>query len=120
MIMVDADTDPTRIGRKVVDPVWHRATQFLDQEVMDPDFFRVALGAIFAPVVAEIPDQFLFLGVDGDHRLLFGQSGGHLGIDVAELCIPVGVAVALRGLAVALQTVTASLSKWATRVRLTS
>jgi hypothetical protein len=24
-------------------------------------------GAIFAPVVAEIPDQFLFLAVDRDH-----------------------------------------------------
>src|SRR5882762_6164549 len=61
---------------------------------------------IFAPVVTEIPDQFLFLGVDGDHRLLFGQSGGHLGVDVAELRIPVGVTVALCGLTVALQTVT--------------
>src|ERR1700730_17340238 len=73
---------------------------------MDPDLFRVALGPIFAPVVTEIPDQFLFLGIDGDHRLLFRQSGGHLAVDVAELRIPVGVAVTLRGLAVALQTVT--------------
>src|ERR1700751_3151326 len=105
-VMVDADTDPPRIGGQVIDPVRHRAAEFLDQEIMDPDFFRVTLGAIFAPVVAEIPDQFLFLGVDGDHRLLFSQRGGHLGIDVAELRIPVGVAVAFRGLAVALQTVT--------------
>src|SRR5690348_10960006 len=73
---------------------------------MDPDFFWIALRAILAPAVAEIPDQFLFLGVDGDHRLLFSQRGGHLGIDVAELRIPVGVAVACRGFAVALQTVT--------------
>src|SRR5207253_6529182 len=36
----------------------------------------------------------------------FRPSGGHLGVDVAELRIPVGVAVALRGFAVALQTVT--------------
>src|SRR5437868_758086 len=105
-VMVDADTDPPRIGGKVIDPVRHRATQFLDQKIMDPDFFRVTLGAIFAPVVAEIADQFLFLGINGDHRLLFGHRGGHLRVDVAELRIPVGVAVALRGLAVALQTVT--------------
>ena len=72
---------------------------------MDPDLFRVALRAILAAIVAEIPDQFLFLGVDRDHRLLFGQSRGHLGVDVAELRIPVGVAVALLGLAVALQAV---------------
>src|SRR3984893_7072335 len=73
---------------------------------MDLDLFRVALRAIFAPVVAEIPDQFFFLGVDRDHRLLFSQSGGYLALDIADLRIPVGVAVALRGLAVALQTVT--------------
>ncbi len=72
---------------------------------MDPDRFRVALRAIFAAIVTEIPDQFLFLGVDRDHRLLFGQCCGHLGVDVAKLRIPVGVAVALLGLAVGLQAV---------------
>jgi len=103
--MVNADTHPTRIGGEVVDPVRHCAAELLDQEVMDTDLFWVTLGTIFAPVVAEIADQFLFLGVDGDHRLLFGQCRGHLGVDVAELRIPVGMAVALRGLAVALQAV---------------
>jgi hypothetical protein len=33
---------------------------------MDPDLFRVALGTIFAPVVAEIPDQLLFRKRCGD------------------------------------------------------
>src|SRR3984893_12944712 len=62
-IMVDADTDPSGIRGQVIDPVRHRAAELLDQEVMDPDLFRVALGPIFAPVVTEIPDQFFFLGV---------------------------------------------------------
>ena len=101
--MVNADTHPTRIGGEVVDPVRHCAAELLDQEVMDTDLFWVTLGTIFAPVVAEIADQFLFLGVDGDHRLLFGQCRGHLRVDVAELRIPVGCR--LRGLAVALQAV---------------
>src|SRR6266446_9575626 len=105
-IMVNADTHPTRIGGEVVNPVRHRAAELLEQEVMDPDLFRTTLRAILAAVVAEIPYQFLLLGVDRDHRLLFSQRGGHLGVDVAELRISVGVAVALRGLAVALQTVT--------------
>src|SRR6266851_4382247 len=72
---------------------------------MDPDLFRIALRAILAAWIAEIPDQFLFLGVDRDHRLLFGQRRGHLGVDVAKLRIPVGVAIALLGFAVALQAV---------------
>src|SRR3984893_10907531 len=105
-VVVNGDTHPTGIGCEVVDPVGHRAAELLDQEVMHTDFLRVALGAIFASVVAKIADQFLFLGVDRDHRLLFGQRRGHLGVDLAELRIPAGVAVALRGLAVALQTVT--------------
>src|SRR5258708_32861914 len=86
--------------------VRHRAAELLDQEVMDPDLFRVALGPIFAPVVTEIPDQFLFLGVDGDHRRLFGQSAGHLGGDVAELGIPVGETDAICDLTAHLHTVT--------------
>src|SRR6266850_6177012 len=61
---------------------------------------------LLAARIAEIPDKFLLLGVDRDHRLLFGQSRGHLGVDMGELGIPVGMAVALLGFAVALQTVT--------------
>src|SRR5712671_891885 len=74
-------------------------------EIMDPDLFRIALRAILAAWVAEIPDPFLFLRVDRDHRLLFSQSRGHLGVDMAKLRIPVGVAIALFGFAVALQAV---------------
>src|SRR5438105_2001543 len=104
-VMVNADTHPTRSGSEVIDPVGHRPSQFLDEEVMDPDRFRVSLRAIFAAIVAEIPDQFLFLGVDRNHRLLLGQCGGHLGVDAGELRIPVGVAVTLFGFAVGLQAV---------------
>src|ERR1700745_216917 len=73
---------------------------------MDPDLFRVSLRAIFAAIGAKIADKFLLLGVDRDHRLPFSQSNANLGIDVGELRIPVGVAVALLGLAVGLQAVT--------------
>src|SRR6266436_3776536 len=45
-VMVNADTHPTRIGSEVIDPVRHRAAELLDQEVMDPNRFRVALRAI--------------------------------------------------------------------------
>src|SRR6266850_4648532 len=104
-VMVDADTHPPGIGGEIIDPVRYRSAKLLDQEVMDPDLFRIALRAILASIVAEIPNQLLLLGIDGDHRLLFGQSRGHLGVYVAKLRIPVGMAVALGGLAVALQTV---------------
>ncbi len=104
--MVDTDADPSGIGGQIIDAIGHRPTEFLDQEVVHPDLFRVALRAILAAIVPEVADQFLLLGVDRDHRLLFGQSSGHLGVDMGELRVPVGMAVALLGLAVALQAVT--------------
>src|SRR5690349_18371170 len=73
---------------------------------MHPDLFRTPLRPILAAIVAEIADQFLLLGVDRDHWLLFGPSSSHLGVDMGELRIPVGVAVTLLGLAVSLQAVT--------------
>jgi len=86
---------------------------------MDPDLFGLPWADI-APLLRN-PDQFLFLGVDGDHRCCSAKAVVNLGVDVAELRIPVGVTVSPSvGLTVALQTVTASLSKWPTRVRLTS
>ena len=103
--MVNADAHPPGIGSEVIDPVRHRPPEFLDQKVMDPDLFRIALRTILAARVAEIADQFLFLGVDRDRRLLFRQSGGHLGVDIAELGISVRMAVALLGFTVALQAV---------------
>ena len=63
-VMVDTDTHPSGIRGKIIDPIGHRTTEFLDQEVMDPDLFRVTLRAIFAAIVAEVADQFLFLGID--------------------------------------------------------
>src|SRR4029077_15917419 len=104
--MVDADTYPSGIGGKVIDTIGHRTTEFLDQEVMDSNLFRIALRTIFAARIAEIPDKFLLLGFDGETRLLFGQSLGHLAVDMGELGIPVGMAVAVLGFAVALQTIT--------------
>jgi len=99
--VVDTDAHPPGIRRKIIDAIRHRSAELLDQKVVHPDFFRIALRTILAAVIAEVPDQFLLLGVDRDHRLLFGQSRGHLGVDVGELRIPIGMAVAFLGLAVA-------------------
>jgi hypothetical protein len=57
--MVDADTCPSGIGGKVIDPIGHRTTEFLDQEVMDANLFGIALRTILAARIAEIPDKFL-------------------------------------------------------------
>jgi hypothetical protein len=71
-----------------------------------PDLFRTPVRPILAAIVAKIADQFLLLRVDRDHWLVVGQSSGHLGVDMGELRIPVGMAVTLLGFAVSLQAVT--------------
>jgi len=60
-VMVDADTHPPGVRGQIIDPVGHRAVELLDQKVMDPDLFRVSLGAIFAPVVAKIPTGHVWM-----------------------------------------------------------
>src|SRR6516165_6344762 len=63
-VVVDADTDPAGIRGKIIDAIGHRTTKFLDQEIVDPDRFRISLRPIFPAMVAEVADQFLLLGVD--------------------------------------------------------
>ena len=50
-------------------------------------------------------NQFFLLGVNGHDRRSCGQRTLRLCIDVAELCVPVGMIVAFFRLAVALQAV---------------
>jgi len=98
-VVVDADTHPAGIRSEIIDAIRHCTTKFFDQEIVDPDLFRISVTAIFASVVAEVADEFLLLGIDRDHWLLFGQSRGDLSVDVGELGVPVGMTVALLGLA---------------------
>ena len=80
---------------------------------MHPHRLGLALGAQFASAVLEIPtgqarglkahDQFLLLGVDRDGRLAGRLKAAHLGIDVFELGIAIGVAGPFARLAVGLK-----------------
>jgi len=90
---------------------------------MDPDLLGIAGRAPFAALVLEIAtgqarglkahDQFLFLGIDRDHRLLGGpwrplaalggQGGADRVVEVTELGIAIGMALAVAGLAVGWQ-----------------
>src|SRR6516165_7401123 len=58
-VVVDTDADPAMIGRKIIDPVRYGTAEFLDQEVMDPDLFRVSLRAILPSGPANARRGFL-------------------------------------------------------------
>ncbi len=67
--MIDPDTDPTDIGRSIIDAVGIDLSQGSINKVMDPNRLGIPFGAPFPTAVFEISDQFLFLGIDRNHRL---------------------------------------------------
>ena len=63
--------------------------------------FRIAaFGPIIHAAVLEVADQLLLLGVDRDDGLGRRLGRNHLGVDVLELRIAIGMARALKCLAV--------------------
>jgi hypothetical protein len=101
--VADPEVDPPIIGGDVVDAIRCHLAEFRDDEVMHPDRLGLPLGAQFAATILEVADQFFFLGVNGDRRLMSGQSLSHTLVDVVKLRVPIGIGAAFPGLAVALQ-----------------
>ena len=104
-VVVDADTDPARVTRDVVNPVWRRPARFRDFEIVHPDVLGLAFRAQFAARVLEVANQLLLFGIHRNRRAAFRQNGFHLGIDVTELRVPVRVMRSFLRLPVRLQTV---------------
>ena len=89
---------------EVVDAIRHGPAEFLDQEVMHPDFLGFAPRAPCPAGILEVADKLFFLGIDRDHRLARGQCGSHTLVEMHELRVAIRVAVALARLAIGLQT----------------
>ena len=70
---------------------------------MHPNVLRLTCGTPFPTGVLEVSDEFLLLRIDRDHRFARGQRRGHGVVDVNELRIAIGMAVAFPGLAIGLQ-----------------
>ena len=62
----------------------------------------LAFRAIIGSAVLEVADQLLFLGVDGDHRLLLGLRRHDFRVDIFELRVSVGMFGAFIRLAIGL------------------
>ena len=59
----------------------------------------------FPPSIAVVSHQFLLLGVHADHRLAGSLKRQNLFVDMAELPVPVGMALAFIAFALTLQAV---------------
>src|SRR3984885_11406642 len=102
-VVADAEVDPSVIGGDVVDTIRCNLAEFRDDEVMHPDRLGLSLGGQFATAILEVANGFLLLGVDRDHRLAGSLERLHLGIDVLELSVTVGMAGAFARLRIGLQ-----------------
>ncbi len=72
-------------------------------EVVDLDLLGFTGGAPFSAAVLVLADKFLFLRVDGDHRITGVQVIGGLVVEVGELGIAVRMIGAFKGFRVRLQ-----------------
>jgi hypothetical protein len=103
--VIDAHADPASVGRLVVDAVGDRLAQILVDEVVDVDSLGLARRLPLLSTVAEPADQFLLLGVHGDHGLHLLLVGLDPLVNVLELGIPVRVVASFDRLAIRLEAV---------------
>jgi hypothetical protein len=95
-------TNPA-LAENVVNPVRHGLAESGNGEVMQSDRLRLPLGPLLAAAIPEVADELFFLRVDGDHRLSGRLECLHLGVDMLELGVAIGVVGTFACLAVCLQ-----------------
>ena len=97
-IVIDAHAHEAVVGRDVIDAVGDRLAERVGKKIVDIDPVGFALGLPFASPVLEVADEFLLLGVDGDHRDSPRDAVLGLGVDVFELRVAIRMLGAFDGL----------------------
>src|SRR5580700_5142421 len=92
--MIAANADPALVAQQVIDTVGNVSPQFLVDKIMNLDLIGRTLGMPFPPRVAIVAHQFLLLGVHADHGLASLLKRQNLFVDMAELPVAVGMALA--------------------------
>src|SRR4030095_2256039 len=104
-VVITSYTDPTSVGRQVINSIRNGLAQFFVDKVMDAHQLGHSLRPPFPPALFEIADQFFLLGIDRDNGLRAPLESLHLGIDIFELSVAIRMRGTFFGLAVGLQTV---------------
>ncbi len=100
-VMIDADAHPTLIVEDIVNAVRNGLAEKRVFEVMHADLFGLPVRTPIPTAILEIPDQFLLFRIHRDRRLAAFQESRHLGIEVLELRVAVGMRGAFRVLRLA-------------------
>src|SRR4051794_12247380 len=88
-VVIDPNADPTLIGGDIVDAVGRDLAEVRINEIIDANFLRLSFWLPFLATVLEIADQFLLLGVDGNHRITNRLILRRPASDLGELGVPV-------------------------------
>src|SRR5262249_54877542 len=90
-VVGDADTDPATIVGHIVHAIGHHLAFGLILEVVDLDALWVALRSVIGSGIFIISHELFLLGIDGNYRLSCRLEGDHLGIDMLELSVAIGM-----------------------------
>ncbi len=103
--MVGADVDEAGVQAQIINAIGISPRHGGSRKVMPTDLARLFGGQPLPAPIGIVADQFLFLGVDRNHR----QSGGkrllHTGVDMPKLRVPVWMIGPFLGFSITLQTV---------------
>ena len=86
------------VAADVIDAVRDRFAEFFVDEVVHVDLVGATFRTVVATRVLVGADEFLFLGVDRDHRVAGGLKGFDLRVDVFELSVPDDMMAAFQAL----------------------
>ena len=91
--MVAAHAHPGIVASDVIDAAGDGFSEFGIGKIANIDLLGLALRTPFAAGVFELSDEFFFLGIDADDRLIFAQKRGGFFVDVDKLGVaaPMGL-----------------------------
>jgi len=104
-IVIDAHAHPALVLAQLDHPRGNAFAQMRVREVVHGHLFGCARGVPLAPPVLERADEFLLLGVRGDHRLTASLKPLDHCVEVLNLRMAIRMRGAFLGLAVALQAI---------------
>ena len=104
-VVVCTNAHPGLVSADVINPIRIGSAEFLVDEVVNFDFYRLPAGQPLLACVLVRADEFLLLGVDRNHGLIGLQGRSNRGVDMFELGVTVRALVSFKHLDVALQAV---------------
>src|SRR5580700_2763891 len=88
-VVINTHADPASILAHIVDAIGSDSSQLGNDEVMDPDLFRIPLGPLLSASVFKVPHLLFLLGIHRDDRLTLLQEASDLLVDMFKLSIAI-------------------------------